>query len=198
MKYKQNIHLSYVYSITNLINGKKYIGVTQNYKVRWGAHLDALRARRHSNIELQKDFNLYGESSFLFSLLERIRSVPNDGVDKEWNWICKEKTYWEDRGYNSKDIRYIKHCNEELNIPDYSLKLYTLNKPEYIKSLICNKGYSNDYISGCCGLEQGDFEKVLEGTKEVTLSQAKKILVFAGLKPKMVKTTFYLSGYKEG
>ena len=194
MKYKQDQHLAYVYSITNAINGKKYIGVTENYKTRWQCHLDKLRNRKHHNIELQKDFNKYGESAFLFALLERVSAVPYDGVKKEWKWICEEKTFWEDRGYNCKDNRYVKYCNELLDIPDYSRKLYTLIKPNYIKKRLSDIGLSNDYVSGCCGFEQGGFEKVLDGTKEISLEQAKKILKCAGLKPKMVKTTFYFSG----
>lgn len=36
MNVKENVIIMYLYKITNKINNKSYIGITNNYKKRWG------------------------------------------------------------------------------------------------------------------------------------------------------------------
>lgn len=59
-----------IYQIRNQMNGKRYIGSTTNLKRRWWYHLGELRRGQHSNRHLQAAFNKYGESVFVFSVLE--------------------------------------------------------------------------------------------------------------------------------
>lgn len=47
----------YIYSITNNWNNRKYYGQTSNIKRRLAQHKSALKAGRHKNEELQKDYN---------------------------------------------------------------------------------------------------------------------------------------------
>ena len=44
-----------IYKITNLNNGKVYIGQSQNIYFRRKQHFTALRTRRHENTQMQKD-----------------------------------------------------------------------------------------------------------------------------------------------
>lgn len=46
-----------IYKITNLKNGKVYIGQSQNIYFRRKQHFTALRAHRHENTQMQKDWN---------------------------------------------------------------------------------------------------------------------------------------------
>lgn len=46
-----------IYKITNLKNGKVYIGQSENIFVRRGQHFAALRSGHHSNNDMQKDYN---------------------------------------------------------------------------------------------------------------------------------------------
>ena len=44
-----------IYKITNLKNGKVYIGQSQNIYFRRKQHFTALRAHRHENTQMQTD-----------------------------------------------------------------------------------------------------------------------------------------------
>lgn len=59
-----------VYSITNKLNKKIYIGSTVNLFTRLKQHLDELRHNKHGNPYLQNAFNKYGEENFEFGILE--------------------------------------------------------------------------------------------------------------------------------
>jgi len=56
-----------VYSITCLKTGKRYIGSTaQGFNIRLKTHLNSLRANKHINTKLQRAWNKYTESQFIF------------------------------------------------------------------------------------------------------------------------------------
>lgn len=59
-----------IYCIENLINNKKYIGMTSNIYSRFSKHKSALRRNCRDNIHLQDDWNKYGEENFIFCILE--------------------------------------------------------------------------------------------------------------------------------
>jgi group I intron endonuclease len=71
MKEKEgkNKNKSVVYSITNKINGKKYIGSTLNKTVRFNKHKNKLNKNIHDNIKLQRAWNKYGNKNFDFDVL---------------------------------------------------------------------------------------------------------------------------------
>jgi len=58
-----------VYQIVNRVNGKRYIGSSVNIKRRWQQHKNALRGGYHYNIYLQRSWNKYGKSSFVFQVI---------------------------------------------------------------------------------------------------------------------------------
>jgi len=59
----------YVYSITNTVTGKHYIGSTTNYKSRWSTHRSRLRRNAHHSFILQRSWNKHGEQAFAFKVL---------------------------------------------------------------------------------------------------------------------------------
>lgn len=64
--------VSGIYTITNKVTGKLYIGESLDIYRRWhDEHIPQLRKNRHYNKELQNDFNKYGEENFVFEVLER-------------------------------------------------------------------------------------------------------------------------------
>lgn len=59
-----------IYIIINKITDKTYIGSSYNLIQRLSSHLSGLRKNKHSNVILQRNYNIYGESSFEFEVLE--------------------------------------------------------------------------------------------------------------------------------
>ena len=58
----------YIYKIKNFKNNRVYIGLTNNIARRRARHFTDLRCNRHNNQFLQKEFNIYGEENFSFSV----------------------------------------------------------------------------------------------------------------------------------
>lgn len=89
----------YIYSITNLRNNKRYIGMTSNTYNRKRAHFWALKNNKHSNEKLQKAYNSYGEDCFEFEVVEKIDT--NDrmlALHRENFYINEYNSY--KNGYN--------------------------------------------------------------------------------------------------
>lgn len=55
-----------IYKIVNKVDGKYYVGSTNNFKRRWIAHKYKLNSGKHDNIKLQHAWNKYGENFFEF------------------------------------------------------------------------------------------------------------------------------------
>ena len=58
-----------VYEIVNIVNGKRYIGSTSNFKRRWTLHCYDLKRGSHHGAVLQRAWNKYGATSFKFNIL---------------------------------------------------------------------------------------------------------------------------------
>jgi group I intron endonuclease len=85
-----------VYQVTNVINGKFYIGSSQDISKRWIFHTCKLRKGMSYNPRLQEDWNRYGGNSFKISILEEC--LPEELFAKEQIWIDKLSAV--ENGYN--------------------------------------------------------------------------------------------------
>lgn len=74
-----------IYQIRNQVNGNRYIGSAVNIRKRWQEHVSGLRNRRHHSRYLQRAFDKYGESAFLFEVLERVE--PEALVAREQHFL---------------------------------------------------------------------------------------------------------------
>lgn len=99
-----------IYKITNIKNGKFYIGSSINLELRHRQHILGLRANRHSCIRLQNSFNKYGEESFKYEVIEELDS--EDQIrDREQYYLDLTKCYDPKIGYNvqkKSKVDYVK------------------------------------------------------------------------------------------
>ena len=82
----------YIYKLTNLVNGKSYIGQTNNLKRRFQEHLHDKRAGHPIHLALRK----YGRENFSCEVLY----YGEDYNEEEKKWIAYYETNNRDKGYN--------------------------------------------------------------------------------------------------
>lgn len=90
--------LGYIYHITNQLNGKKYIGKTNNAEHRLEQHYSALKKGTHHSIKLQRAFNKHGWENFKFTYRLVKVSDENELNRLEIQEIEKYDSY--QNGYN--------------------------------------------------------------------------------------------------
>ena len=87
-----------IYSITNIVNGKRLIGLAKDITRRLCTHRCLLNHNKHHNPHLQLAWNKYGERNFKFEilLLCPIESLNNEEI----RLIAKFNTMNSTYGYN--------------------------------------------------------------------------------------------------
>lgn len=97
-----------VYTITNIIDGKIYVGGTINsFKKRKEAHFRQLKNNEHSNKHLQNAWNKYGAENFIFEVLEE--TIKEYAYSQEQYWINMLDVCNNKYGYNIDSVPiYIK------------------------------------------------------------------------------------------
>lgn len=91
----------YLYKIENLVNNKKYIGLTNNLKRRQLRHFADLKSKRHDNSFLQKEFNIYGQDNFSFEKILETDCTDYEIGELEKEYIKKYDSYY--NGYNQNE-----------------------------------------------------------------------------------------------
>ena len=87
-----------IYKITNIVNGKFYIGSSNNIKNRWSQHENALDEGTHGNAYLQNAWNKYGgKKNFKFEIIEEC--APEVQFEREQYYLNTLKPF-DDNGYN--------------------------------------------------------------------------------------------------
>lgn len=87
-----------IYRIVCTANKKFYLGSSNNLHQRWFEHRGYLRNNRHHSILLQRAWNKYGETSFVFEILEWV--LPMFLLEREQYWLDKLKPMDPRKGYN--------------------------------------------------------------------------------------------------
>lgn len=124
-----------IYKITNAIDGKIYIGQTNNNKYRWYCHIRELKQNKHNNNHLQYAWNKYGESNFNFEMIEILTNDRQKLNDRETFWLNYYiKKIGRKNMYNLGPTGNINTMSEESRKKlSEKLKLYCKNNPEKIR-----------------------------------------------------------------
>lgn len=69
--------MAVIYRITNMENGKYYIGSAESFERRKWQHKNDLKKGQHSNPRLQAAWNKYGADAFVFEVLENVPTEEN-------------------------------------------------------------------------------------------------------------------------
>lgn len=101
-----------IYKITNVINGKFYIGSTDSIPDRWDNHRSELRRGIHHSKHLQRAWNKHGKENFKFEVLEECledmlitrEQWYLDTLLKAQEYIRRESNYFLKYGYNIKPL----------------------------------------------------------------------------------------------
>ena len=106
--YKQLKTYMGVIQIKNEVNGKIFIASYPNLKNKWLNLKSQLEMGRFANLQLQKDWAEYGETSFTYDVLEE--QDTEDISDIRWEakqllkkWLDQLQPF-EEKGYNKKPI----------------------------------------------------------------------------------------------
>ena len=105
-----------IYKITNLTNGKIYVGQSQNVFLRRAQHFTALKNNSHENSQMQQDWNK-DSRGFRFDVIE---FCPLKDLNaREKYWIEKLNTI--ECGYNQGWVPYKRKAQKK---PSYKKHRY--------------------------------------------------------------------------
>ncbi len=107
-----SLNIPGVYTITNILNNRIYVGCSKNVRKRLNWHRCLLKSNKHSNDRLQKSFNKYGEKSFKFELLTECTEELI--FSEEHYWANLLNTHHRKHGFNILPT----HPNEKRLIAD--------------------------------------------------------------------------------
>lgn len=115
-----------IYAITNLVNGKVYIGSATLFRKRWSLHKRNLRAGTHHCVPLQRAWRKYGEGAFDFIILEEV-------ADRS-RLLIREQA-WMDSRPGRETYNMAKVAGSRLgmkNSPEMRAKISAANKGRFI------------------------------------------------------------------
>lgn len=80
--------MAVIYQITNMVNGKYYIGSAKSFERRQWQHKNDLKRNVHKNPHLQAAWNKYGADVFVFEVLETVPENENQ-LKAEDVWLAQ-------------------------------------------------------------------------------------------------------------
>lgn len=84
----------FLYFIYNKINGKLYVGITKNIKVRWSKHISVSNGNKKYRQSIHFAIKKYGADNFDFKIIEELSNIDSANAREiEWIKTLKENNY---------------------------------------------------------------------------------------------------------
>lgn len=168
---------SLIYKIINKVNGKFYLGSTNNFNRRVRDHSNLLNKNKHHSILLQRAWNKYGENNFDFKIIE----IVNGDLKKKEQEYLDNNIDSGDRCYNISKYS-VGGCNPEkpvFQIKDYEIVGY------YTSATNCSKMSENVF-------SQAHINRVMNDKQEMAYGYRWE---HADLFPNVKEREEYLKGF---
>lgn len=136
--------LTYIYVITNLVNGKQYVGKANLYKrggrkngthTRFLAHLYEAETGAAGCTYLNNAINKYGRASFVVNTID---TVPTAEQDYWETWYIKSHNTYEGPGYNltaGGQARLVNPSEQTRQLQSDRQRIYDSDLPMYVKEV---------------------------------------------------------------
>ena len=128
-----------IYSITNVLDNKRYIGSSKSIYHRWRySHLSNLKKGIHGNTYLQNAWSHCSENNFKLEILEECDI--DQLIIKESSWIEYHNSWNRDFGYNiiriKDEPKYFGFANGSKNYAEYDDQIVELFNKNISKNSI--------------------------------------------------------------
>lgn len=95
-----------IYTITNVVNNRVYVGQSVSISTRWNAHKSTLNNGTHHNKDLLQDWSLFGKENFCFRFIESVEPDPVSLNRAEAYWIDWYQSLEPSKGYNKVSFAF--------------------------------------------------------------------------------------------
>ena len=135
-----------IYCIKNIVNGKVYIGSTNNLQRRLNDHKRELNEGTHINDHLQKSWNKYGENCFDFFVLKECG--VEDLLTQEDYYISVFDSLNPEKGYNliSADRTMISESTREKLSKSSTGRVFSDETKEKMRLAKLGKKFTSEHI----------------------------------------------------
>lgn len=126
-----------VYAITNIVNGKRYVGQAMDIEKRWSYHRQDLSRGDHHSRYLQRAWNKYGADAFSFSVvlecdIDDLNHYEQSEIDKKSEYNVS-KTAGSPKGTKHSKETIEKYRIRMLSAWDTEPSFIALRTPEKVK-----------------------------------------------------------------
>ena len=131
--------MPYIYKITNILNGKIYIGKTSStIEERWKEHREEATRQNKTHRPLYSAIQKYGIDNFN---IEQVEEVPNDKI------ACEREVFWIEYYGSFKNGYNATKGGDGRSYADYDLILALFNEGKTGKEICQITGYTHETIT---------------------------------------------------